>query len=65
MKLYHGTIADFNYIDLSFGDAYKDFGNGFYATANKKQAEQMANRKYKFYKGTNRINKFVYNFEFD
>ncbi|MCR5424890.1 MAG: DUF3990 domain-containing protein [Bacteroidales bacterium] len=32
MKLYHGTNADIEAIDLSRGLRYKDFGRGFYAT---------------------------------
>lgn len=31
--LYHGTIYDFDEIDVSVGKGYKDFGKGFYATA--------------------------------
>ena len=30
--LYHGTIYDFEEIDVSAGKGYKDFGKGFYAT---------------------------------
>ena len=33
MKLYHGTNVDFDVIDLSKSNKYKDFGQGFYLTA--------------------------------
>lgn len=31
--LYRGTIYEFDNIDVSVGKGYKDFGKGFYATA--------------------------------
>lgn len=43
-KLYHGTIADFDEIDLSKGRDYKDFGKGFYASAFPRHAESIARR---------------------
>lgn len=33
-RLYHGTTEKFDIIDQSQGKGYKDFGKGFYATAN-------------------------------
>ncbi len=45
MILYHGTNVDFDSIDLSRAEPYKDFGTGFYATAIYEQAVQMAKRK--------------------
>ena len=42
--LYHGTTADFDIIDVSHGKGYKDFGKGFYATARKDHAENIAKR---------------------
>ena len=36
MKLYHGTNADIESIDLSKGLRYKDFGKGFYLNPIKK-----------------------------
>ena len=36
--LYHGTIYDFDDIDVSAGKGYKDFGKGFYVTADYHQA---------------------------
>ena len=32
MKLYHGTNVDFDVIDLTKSNKYKDFGQGFYLT---------------------------------
>ena len=43
-KLYHGSVADFNSIDVSAGKGYKDFGKGFYATAVASHAERLAIR---------------------
>lgn len=45
MKLYHGTNVDFETIDLQKSNKNKDFGQGFYLTADKDQAEQMAANK--------------------
>ena len=42
--LYHGTIYDFDEIDVSAGKGYKDFGKGFYATAVHSHAERLAIR---------------------
>lgn len=42
--LFHGTTYDISEIDLTQGKGYKDFGKGFYATAIKSHAENMARR---------------------
>lgn len=42
--LYHGTIYEFDAIDVSAGRGYKDFGKGFYATAVPSHAESLAIR---------------------
>ena len=42
MKLYHGTNMDFDEIDLSKSKPNKDFGRGFYLSADYKQALNMA-----------------------
>ena len=44
MKLYHGSNTIIEQIDLSKCKPYKDFGQGFYLTAIREQAEQMARR---------------------
>lgn len=51
MKLYHGTNVDFDVIDLSKSNKYKDFGHGFYLTAIRKQAEQLAVKKARLFGG--------------
>lgn len=42
--LFHGTTYDINKIDVTQGKGYKDFGKGFYATAIKSHAENIARR---------------------
>lgn len=42
MKLYHGTNADFDRIDLKKSRPNKDFGQGFYLSASRQQAEELA-----------------------
>lgn len=43
-KLYHGSTYLFTEIDVDRGKGYKDFGRGFYATAVKEHAENLAKR---------------------
>ena len=33
MRLYHGTNVDFDVIDITKSQKFKDFGQGFYLTA--------------------------------
>lgn len=42
MKLYHGTNTDFDKIDLLKSKPNKDFGRGFYLSADYEQALNMA-----------------------
>lgn len=42
MILYHGTNVPFDVIDLSRSKPNKDFGRGFYLSADKEQAMEMA-----------------------
>lgn len=44
IKVYHGTAQRFQIPDLSYTRGQKDFGEGFYLTTNKAQAEQFAKR---------------------
>jgi hypothetical protein len=44
ITLYHGSIYDFDKIDVSRGRAFKDFGIGFYTSKDKEHAERMALR---------------------
>ena len=61
MILYHGSNVDIETIDLSRSSVGKDFGCGFYLTANKQQAERMGNRRARLYGGE----MVVSSFEFD
>lgn len=62
MILYHGTNIDFTEIDLSKSKPNKDFGMGFYLTADYSQAMELAKIKYaQNKKGVVR----VHTFEFD
>ena len=51
MKLYHGTYMDFKEIDISKSNKYKDFGQGFYLTDIRLQAEQLAIKKARLFGG--------------
>jgi hypothetical protein len=42
--LYHGTTHDFTEINVSRGKPYKDFGRGFYLTAERYHAANLAER---------------------
>lgn len=44
MILYHSSNLKIDVIDLTKCKPYKDFGQGFYCTTIKKQAEFMAER---------------------
>lgn len=61
MKLYHGTNAEFEQIDLYKCRPNKDFGRGFYLTDIKKQAIDMAVRRCDFEGGA----PVVQEYEFD
>ena len=45
MKLYHGTNIDFEHIDINKSKPNKDFGRGFYLSADYEQAKNMADIK--------------------
>jgi len=45
MKVYHGSDVEVKEVDLTHSQMYKDFGPGFYVSADKKQAIHFA--KYK------------------
>ena len=45
MKLYHGSNMPVDVPDLTHSKPYKDFGQGFYLSADEKQAEEMAKQK--------------------
>lgn len=58
MILYHGTYIDFNAIDLDKCHPFKDFGKGFYLTDIERQAQNMAEKKAKLFKGTSIVLRF-------
>ena len=45
MKLYHGSNINIEQIDLSRSKVGKDFGCGFYLSAQEEQAKELAERK--------------------
>ena len=45
MKLYHGTNIDFDHMDINKSKPNKDFGRGFYLSADYEQAKNMADIK--------------------
>lgn len=45
IKLYHGTNIYFEDIDLTKSKKYKDFGQGFYLTEDKRQARRLAEQR--------------------
>ncbi len=45
MKLYHGTNVEFNVIDLTKSNKFKDFGQGFYLTDIKQQAIELSQKR--------------------
>ena len=45
MRLYHGSNIEISTPDLSKSKPYKDFGQGFYLSADKEQAMRMAKQK--------------------
>lgn len=61
MKLYHGSNVAIDVIDLSKSRPGKDFGKGFYLSADKQQATEMAESKVAFLGGE----PIVTEFEFD
>ena len=52
MKLYHGTNIEFDNIDLTKSNKYKDFGQGFYLTDIYQQAKELATKKARLFGGT-------------
>lgn len=61
MILYHGSNVEITDIDLAKCRPNKDFGQGFYLTTIKEQAQRMANRVAKIYGGNPIVS--VFNFK--
>ncbi|MBO5796601.1 MAG: DUF3990 domain-containing protein [Bacteroides sp.] len=62
MILYHGSNIEINTPDLTKSKPYKDFGKGFYLSADKEQAIRMAEQKTLLLQNGS---PFVTEFEFD
>ena len=58
MLLYHGSNTDIKEINLAMCRPYKDFGQGFYLTSIKKQAEKMAESVARIYGGSPILNTY-------
>ncbi len=56
MLLYHGSNTDIQEINPAMCRPYKDFGQGFYLTVMKDQAEKMARRVARIYGGSPVLN---------
>jgi hypothetical protein len=71
--LYHGSSYDFDAIDLTQGRPYKDFGQGFYTSADILHAKSMAERNAEMRKSKllrydsahKLIGKWLYHYQFD
>lgn len=63
MILYHGSNIDIDTPDLSKCRPYKDFGQGFYLTDIKEQAQRIAAKTVKLYGGTSCLNKFSFDLD--
>lgn len=63
MILYHGSNMGIDKIDLNKCRPFKDFGQGFYCTAIKEQAELMAKRVARIYGGEPVVTLFELNEE--
>ncbi len=60
MILYHGTNMDFDEIDISKTKKYKDFGQGFYLTDIKSQAEELAEKRTLIFGGAPIVQKYEF-----
>lgn len=58
MRLYHGSNVDIKKINLAMCRPYKDFGQGFYLTVIREQAENMARRVAMLYGGEAILNQY-------
>lgn len=58
MILYHGTTVNIDKIDLQKSKPNKDFGKGFYLSADKDQAMAMASYKSEQIGGTSVLNAY-------
>lgn len=61
MILYHGSNLNITEVDLNKCRPFKDFGQGFYCTTIKEQADLMANRVARIYGGEPCVSAFELN----
>ena len=61
MKVYHGSYTEINEIDLAFCEVGRDFGQGFYVTKLRGQAEYWAKRKGRKQNDVGFVTEFEYN----
>lgn len=61
MILYHGTNVDFDEIDLSMSKPNKDFGQGFYLSADLHQAKELSEARVELVGGVPTILKYYCN----
>jgi len=61
MKVYHGSYTEINEIDLAFCEVSRDFGQGFYVTKLRSQAEYWAERKSRKRHNVGFVTEFEYN----
>lgn len=60
MRLYHGSNVEIHEIDLRMCRPYKDFGKGFYLTDIRNQADRMASRTVRMFKGSPHVSGFEF-----
>lgn len=63
MILYHGSNTEIDRIDLGRCRPYKDFGKGFYLTDIKEQAQRMAARTTRMFKGIPTLTLFEFDLQ--
>ena len=72
VKLYHGTIYEFDKIDVTKGKPFKDFGIGFYTSQDEGHTERLAlrnkhieERRLTKYGNSQTVTPWLYTYEFD
>ena len=63
MILYHGSNVEIDTIDFNKSKVGKDFGVGFYLSAEEQQAQEMAEKKTQLFGGKPTITRYEFNEE--
>ena len=63
MILYHGSNIEIDVIDFNKSKPGKDFGCGFYLSADEKQAHEMAVKKALLFGGTPTVTSFEFDID--